>query len=120
MCHAETVSKTGVVLLEKSRLYLDLFNSDVSSVDILVTLWHSDRLSVAKRREPTVQNRCQQKMQTDHFSVVVLIFTKRLSGFDELSDRIFELIKLKFMVRVLLSQRSAVKKIKSRICSRGY
>lgn len=43
MCHAETVSKAGVVLLEKSRLYLDLFNSDVSNVDILVTLWHYDR-----------------------------------------------------------------------------
>ena len=46
MCHAETVSKAGVVLLEKSRLYLDLFNSDVSNVDILVTLWHYDRLNV--------------------------------------------------------------------------
>lgn len=40
MCHAETVSKAGVVWLEKSRLYLDLFNSDVSNVDILVTLRH--------------------------------------------------------------------------------
>ena len=47
-CHAETVSKAGVVLLEKSRLYLDLFNSDVSNVDILVTLWHNDQLSVKK------------------------------------------------------------------------
>lgn len=48
MCHAETVSKAGVVLLEKSRLYLDLFNSDVSNVDILVTLWHNDQLTVKK------------------------------------------------------------------------
>lgn len=48
MCHAETVSKAGVVLLEKSRLYLDLLNSDVSNVDILVTLWHYDRLDVKK------------------------------------------------------------------------
>lgn len=48
MCHAETVSKAGVVLLEKSRLYLDLLNSDVSNVDILVTLWHCDRLKVKK------------------------------------------------------------------------
>lgn len=48
MCHAETVSKAGVVLLEKSRLYLDLLNSDVSNVDILVTLWHYDRLNVKK------------------------------------------------------------------------
>lgn len=48
MCHAETVSKAGVVLLEKSRLYLDLFNSDVSNVDILVTLWHYDQLNVKK------------------------------------------------------------------------
>lgn len=48
MCHAEAVSEAGVVLLEKSRLYLDLFNSDVSSVDILVTLWHNDQLNAKK------------------------------------------------------------------------
>lgn len=48
MCHAETVSKAGVVLLEKSRVCLDLLNSDVSNVDILVTLWHCDRLKVKR------------------------------------------------------------------------
>lgn len=46
--------KAGVVLLEKSRLYLDLFNSDVSSVDILVILWHNDQLNCEERFQPTV------------------------------------------------------------------
>lgn len=48
MCHAESVSKAGVVFLEKSRLSLDLCNSHVSNVSILVTLWHSDQLNVKK------------------------------------------------------------------------
>ena len=67
MCHAETVSKAGVVWLEKSRLYLDLFNSDVSNVDILVTLRHCNWLKCEKWFQPPVQNRHLKKVHTIFF-----------------------------------------------------
>lgn len=78
MCHAETVSKAGVVLLEKSRLYLDLLNSDVSNVDILVTLWHCDRLKVKKDDfNPLCKIDILRKLKL--FSFFWLVFTKWLS-----------------------------------------